>query len=225
MQIIALAVALAALPMQPPPASGPYKITHTYTLGGDGGWDYVVPDPPIHRVFIGRQNRVMVVDENDGKLLGEVTGINGAHGTAIAEQAGHGFATSGNDSSVVMFDLETTRRSAAIPRRGRRRRDHLRSRVEPRVHLQRRRALVDGRSTRERQADHEHRSRRQAGIRRVRRRRKGLREPHRQRAKSSRSTRRLATCRAAGRRRRASSRWRWRSTPSIIGCSAAVAAA
>jgi DNA-binding beta-propeller fold protein YncE len=87
--------------------AGPYHISQTYAVGGDGSWDYVVPDPAHHRVFIGRQNRVMVVDENDGKLLGEVTGINGAHGTAIAEKSGHGFATSGNDSSVVMFDLAT----------------------------------------------------------------------------------------------------------------------
>lgn len=84
-----------------------YQITHTYPVGGNGSWDYVVPDPAHHRVFIGRADRVMVVDENDGKLLGEVTGIHGAHGTAIAEQSGHGFATSGNDSSVVMFDLAT----------------------------------------------------------------------------------------------------------------------
>ena len=87
--------------------SGPYRITHTYTLGGDGGWDYVVPDPPRHRVFIGRQNRVMVVDERDGTLLGEVSGIDGAHGTAIVEHTGHGFATSGNDGTIVMFDLTT----------------------------------------------------------------------------------------------------------------------
>jgi hypothetical protein len=45
------------------------RITHTYTLGGDGGWDYIVPDPPNHRLFIGRQNRVMVVDEDTGKLI------------------------------------------------------------------------------------------------------------------------------------------------------------
>jgi DNA-binding beta-propeller fold protein YncE len=84
-----------------------YAITHTYTVGGDGSWDYVVPDPANHRLFIGRQNRVMVVDDRDGKLIGEVTGINAAHGTAIAAKSGHGFATSGNDSSIVMFDLTT----------------------------------------------------------------------------------------------------------------------
>ena len=88
-------------------SSSSYHITHTYTLGGDGGWDYIVPDPVNHRLFIARQNRVMVVDEESGTLLGEVTGIQGAHGTALAEATGHGFATSGKDQSVVMFDLKT----------------------------------------------------------------------------------------------------------------------
>jgi DNA-binding beta-propeller fold protein YncE len=49
----------------------------------------------------------MVVDANDGKLLGEVPGINGAHGVAVVDRTSHGFATSGNDGSVVMFDLKT----------------------------------------------------------------------------------------------------------------------
>jgi len=74
-----------------------YHVTRTYDLGGEGGWDYIVAQPSAHRVYIGRTNRVMVVDTTDGKLLGEVTGIKGAHGTAIAEASGHGFATSGND--------------------------------------------------------------------------------------------------------------------------------
>jgi hypothetical protein len=56
-----------------------------------------------------------VVDEDTGKLLGEVTGIQGAHGTAIAEATGHGFATSGNDQSVVMFDLKTFKALGRIP--------------------------------------------------------------------------------------------------------------
>ena len=95
--------------------SSAYRVTHTYTLGGDGSWDYVVPDPPNHRVFIARQNRVMVVSEDDGRLIGEVTGINGAHGTAIAQDSGHGFATSGKDESVVMFDLKTFQALKRIP--------------------------------------------------------------------------------------------------------------
>lgn len=92
-----------------------YRITRTYQVGGEGSWDYVVPDPPNHRLFIARENRVMVFDEDSGKLLGEVTGINGAHGTAIAASSGHGFATSGNDRSVVMFDLKTFKVLDRIP--------------------------------------------------------------------------------------------------------------
>lgn len=96
-------------------SSSIYRITHTYLLGGDGGWDYIVPDPASHRLFIARQNRLMVVDEDSGKLLGQVSGIKGAHGTAVADGTGHGFATSGNDQSVVMFDLKTLDSVGRIP--------------------------------------------------------------------------------------------------------------
>lgn len=107
MRNCALVLTLATATLLLAQFSSSYRVTHTYTLGGDGGWDYIVPDPPNHRLFIARQNRVMVVDEDSGKLLGEVTGIQGAHGTAVADGTGHGFATSGNDQSVVMFDLKT----------------------------------------------------------------------------------------------------------------------
>jgi DNA-binding beta-propeller fold protein YncE len=115
MRLSVLALALAAIAPIAAQSSGPYRITQTYTLGGDGSWDYIVPDPPRHRVFIARQTRLMVVDEDTGKLLGEVTGIQGAHGTAIAESSGHGFATSGNDQSVLMFDLTTLKVIGKIP--------------------------------------------------------------------------------------------------------------
>src|SRR5258707_5067979 len=83
--------------------------------GGPVSGDCAVRDRPNHRLFIARQTRVMVVDEDSGKLLGEVTGINGAHGTAIAQATGHGFATAGNDQAVVMFDLKTFAPLKKIP--------------------------------------------------------------------------------------------------------------
>jgi hypothetical protein len=115
MRKLVFVVALASVAPLLAQSSSSYRITHTYTLGGDGSWDYIVPDPPNHRLFIGRQNRVMVVDEDTGRLLGEVTGIQGAHGTAVANATGHGFATSGNDRMVVMFDLKTFAVLGRIP--------------------------------------------------------------------------------------------------------------
>ena len=92
-----------------------YQVTHTYELGGAGSWDYVVTDPSSHRVYVARQTRVMVIDADRGKLIGEVADVHGAHGTAIAEKSGHGFATSSEDKSVVMFDLKTLKVLGRIP--------------------------------------------------------------------------------------------------------------
>lgn len=115
MRYVVIAMVLAVSSPVLAQSASSYRVTHTYALGGDGRWDYIVPDPANHRLFIGRENRVMVVDEDDGKLLGEVTGIHGAHGTALASDMGYGFATSGDDESVVMFDLNTFRELARIP--------------------------------------------------------------------------------------------------------------
>ena len=115
MRSVTIVMALASVAPLCAQSTPGYRITHSYVLGGDGGWDYIVPDPPNHRLFIARQNRVMVVDEESGTLLGEVTGIQGAHGTAVVPATGHGFATSGNDQSVVMFDLKTLKAVGRIP--------------------------------------------------------------------------------------------------------------
>jgi len=112
LSIVVLLVSSAAFAAQ---QSATYRITQRYPVGGDGSWDYVVPDPPNHRVFVARQTRVMAIDTNTGRVLGEVTGINGAHGTAVAASSQHGFATSGNDQAVVMFDLKTYKPLARIP--------------------------------------------------------------------------------------------------------------
>jgi len=84
-----------------------YHVAKSITLGGEGRWDYVVFDAVGHRLFIARETRVMVVDPDKGAVLAEIPGLDGAHGVALAEAEGHGFATSGRDGTVTMFDLKT----------------------------------------------------------------------------------------------------------------------
>jgi YVTN family beta-propeller protein len=104
--LIALALpASGDLSVQAP--SAPYHVVATHRLGGDGGWDYLALDTVGNRLFIARSDRVMVVDPDEGTVLGELTGLHGAHGVAFSYAAGHGFITSGADSSVTMFDLAT----------------------------------------------------------------------------------------------------------------------
>jgi DNA-binding beta-propeller fold protein YncE len=104
----------ARLTAQAAPAGADYHVTRTVRLGGDGRWDYVTLDSVAHRLFIARQTRVMVVDQASGKLLAEIPGLDGAHGIALATPAGRGFATSGRDGTVTMFDLRSLRVLARI---------------------------------------------------------------------------------------------------------------
>ena len=111
--VIAAAFTAVAAPL---PAQAPgYHIVNSFAVGGDGSWDYLAFDSVGDRVFIARQNRVMVVDPSTGKVLGEIPGLVGAHGIAFANSTGRGFATSGRDSSVVMFDLKTLQVLGRIP--------------------------------------------------------------------------------------------------------------
>ena len=84
-----------------------YHLGPSYPVAGDGGWDYLSLDTVAHRLFIVRSDRVQVVDAMSGKLLGEIPGLQRGHGVAFAQDLGKGFATSGADSSVMIFDLRT----------------------------------------------------------------------------------------------------------------------
>ena len=70
----------AALTLAAPAAAQNYTITHTYKLGGDGGWDYLALDTAGHRLFIARQDRVMVVDPENGKPIAVIC----RHSSALA---------------------------------------------------------------------------------------------------------------------------------------------
>lgn len=103
--IASVFAALAAAPAGAQKSS--YRVMATHQLGGDGGWDYLALDTAGNRLFIARSDRVMVVDPDKGTVLGEIAGLHRAHGIAFSYATGHGFATSGADSTVTMFDLAT----------------------------------------------------------------------------------------------------------------------
>ncbi len=106
-RLLVPALVLLGAVVAAPARAQDYHRTHTYTLGGDGGWDYIALDSVGHRLFIARQDRVMVVSADSGTLLGEIPGLNRAHGVAFDYAAHRGFATSGADSQVTIFDLRT----------------------------------------------------------------------------------------------------------------------
>jgi YVTN family beta-propeller protein len=89
------------------PSQAAYHLLRKIPLGGDGGWDYVSVDADAHRVYIARSTRVMVVDEETGKLIAEIPNTPRVHGVALVPKLGRGFITTAGDSSVAVFDLKT----------------------------------------------------------------------------------------------------------------------
>src|ERR1035438_1497272 len=75
-----------------------YHVAKTLEIGGDGGWDYVNFDPSSNRLYIARATRVMVVDVESGKLVGELPGTNGVHGVALVSKLGRGVTSNGKDN-------------------------------------------------------------------------------------------------------------------------------
>ena len=100
LSLVLLATALAA-------AGADYKIVKTWKLGGDGGWDYLTADSDAHRLFIARGTRVMVIDTQSGKQLGEIPDTAGVHGVALDPEIGRGFTSNGREDTVSVFDLKS----------------------------------------------------------------------------------------------------------------------
>jgi DNA-binding beta-propeller fold protein YncE len=85
-------------------ASG-YHLAKKVRLGGTGGWDYLEVDPATHRLFISRGTHVIVVDPDQGKIIGDILDTQGVHGIALADEFNKGFTTNGRTSDSTMFDL------------------------------------------------------------------------------------------------------------------------
>jgi hypothetical protein len=84
-----------------------YKVSHRVTLGGEGGWDYLTFDSEARRLYVARATRVMVVDVDGGKLVGEIPDTNGVHGVALVHKLGRGVTSNGKADSATIFDLKT----------------------------------------------------------------------------------------------------------------------
>ncbi len=83
-----------------------YEVVGKYFVGGAGGWDYVSIDEQRHHLFVGRSDRVQVIDTGTGSVVGELA-IGGVHGVAVARELGLGFTSNGRSDSVTVFDLNT----------------------------------------------------------------------------------------------------------------------
>jgi len=104
------AAAPAASPATTPPssaASSGYQVHRTIAVGGDGGWDYLAFDSAARRLYVTRGTRVVVLDPDSGKAVGEIPNLSGVHGVALAPDLGRGFISNGRSDKVTVFELQS----------------------------------------------------------------------------------------------------------------------
>lgn len=105
--LIVAVVAAAAFTASPQLAHAQTFKVAKYSIGGEGGTDYLTAEPGTGRVFVSRGTHVMVIDGFTGKVIGDIPDTPRTHGIALAAKSNHGFTTNGGDSTVTMFDLKT----------------------------------------------------------------------------------------------------------------------
>jgi DNA-binding beta-propeller fold protein YncE len=89
------------------PGSSGYHLVKSLKLGGAGGWDYLTVDQATHRIFISRGTHVIVVDPDQGKIIGDIPDTQGVHGIALASEFNRGYTTNGRTQTSTIFDMAT----------------------------------------------------------------------------------------------------------------------
>lgn len=85
-----------------------YHVTRTVPLGAPDRWDYLVFDPPSHRLYVSHGDRVTVLDAQTGGIVGNVQSMpGGSHGIGIVSAVGKGYTDDGQAGQAVAFDLKT----------------------------------------------------------------------------------------------------------------------
>jgi DNA-binding beta-propeller fold protein YncE len=79
-------------------------VVNTFHIGGAKEWDYPILDSDSHRLYVACNDHVVVIDAKTGKQIGNIQGLDDAHGIAIVSDKKLGFITSGGENAVVVFD-------------------------------------------------------------------------------------------------------------------------
>jgi DNA-binding beta-propeller fold protein YncE len=104
-----LAIVLASLlpatgPAAAKPAGAQYVMTRAVPLGPPEHWDFLSFDLETRRVFIAHGTELTVVDGADGRLVGRLPKVDGAHGVVLAPKTGLGYVDSEDRKSLIVFD-------------------------------------------------------------------------------------------------------------------------
>jgi YVTN family beta-propeller protein len=88
-------------------AAPEYKEIARIPIGGEGGWDILTIDDAARRLYLSHATKVVVVDLNANKVIGEITDTPGVHAFLAVPETQRGYSTNGRENKVSVVDLKT----------------------------------------------------------------------------------------------------------------------
>ena len=117
---VLLAVGAAASPRAAVAAAAEpqYRALKQIAIGGGSGWDYLYAEPEAHRLYVSHGTKVVVIDTEKDKVVGEVLDTPGVHGFVPVPALGRGFSTNGQENKASVVDLATLKTISKVPTGG-----------------------------------------------------------------------------------------------------------
>ncbi len=111
-QIVLFATLLAAGVALARPPKGAYRLLNKFNLPAAENsnreyFDYIYVDSNARRVYLSHGTEVKVIDADNYRLIGNITGLKLDHGIAVADEFNRGFISDGAQGKVIIFDLKT----------------------------------------------------------------------------------------------------------------------
>jgi len=92
-----------------------YSVVKKIPIPGQGSFDYLAVDEAARRLYVSHGTQVEVLDIDSLSIVGKIPNTAGVHGVAISPEAGRGFVSNGQASTVTIFDLKTLKPIADVP--------------------------------------------------------------------------------------------------------------
>jgi len=88
-------------------AQDAYKSVNEIPIGGEGGWDILTIDSNANRLFLSHSTKVVVVDLETNKVIGEIPDTPGVHAFVAIPELNRGFSSNGKADKSSVVDLKT----------------------------------------------------------------------------------------------------------------------
>ncbi len=88
-------------------AAPEYKASTQIPIGGEGGWDILTIDDAARRLYLSHATKVIVLDIDTNKVVGEINDTPGVHAFVVAPELQRGFSSNGKENKSSIVDLTT----------------------------------------------------------------------------------------------------------------------